>query len=357
MEPQLDRDGAARGGRPQGVGEQVVHDLLDRPRHREHRPARSPRTSTRETPSRSNRGCQVRCRSAQTAAQVDRGWRRPRAPPAGPSPAGPSTMRASRSVSVTRGGEAAPGPRGDVRLQVLQAQPQRRQRGLQLVRGLARERPLGRQQMGEPGRRTVERGGQAADFGRPLRDRHRRGPAALGQVVRGVLQFTDGAAGPAGEGETDHGDRREHREPAQRQQQPDVMDPLVHRPGRHGQPDRTLRPRLLPDRRGHRQVLHPADRGGPDVHRRRAAQRGRDARPGGRSPDILGVDTGCEVASRRARVVHDHHLAADAPRAVRHPRGQVPLGPPRARDSEAYAETDSASSFAALTTRSRSPRE
>ncbi len=89
-----------------------------------------------------------------------------------------------------------------------------------------------------------------------------------------------------------------------------------------------------------------------EVPRSAAAMPGRAAR----LPDIP-ASIGCEVASGapEASTITTFPPMRRAQCATRGGRSRAAR--PAARESAAYAETDSASSFAALTTCSRSPRE
>ncbi len=89
-----------------------------------------------------------------------------------------------------------------------------------------------------------------------------------------------------------------------------------------------------------------------EVPRSAAAMPGRAAS----LPDMP-TSKGCEVASAVPEASTITTLPPIRRAQCTTRAGRSRSARPAARDSAAYAETDSASSFAALTTRSRSPRE
>lgn len=121
----------------------------------------------------------------------------------------PCTIRPRRSTSPTASSRLS-WARIEVRLEVLQPQPQRGQRGLELVGGLGGERPLHLEQILLPGRGAGERVGQAPEFGRALGGGGRRLEAAVGEFGGGALQGPYGPGDPVGEREGDGGDGHEH---------------------------------------------------------------------------------------------------------------------------------------------------
>ena len=184
----------------------------------------------------------------------------------------------------------------ELALEVLEPQPQRRQRRTQLVRCVRHERLLRRDELLEARRRPVEgRRAGCADLGGPSRHRGPGVQVTVAEPRRGLLQLVERLRDLAGEAQADEEHDAEHDRTDTGQHQPAAPDARVDERGRIGDAQRADRCVAVHDR--HREVLQVLAEGlrvaGPV--RLLAPQRGRELRAAG---EVARARTGRDPSRR-----------------------------------------------------------
>ena len=181
-----DRDVAARAQRVQRVGDQVVQDLLqvalaDPGQHRCARPARCPPPAPRaRCPGRRPPGATPRPAPWPPRPRPPRRAPAPRSPPA-PPPAGRPPAGTAWPARPARRPARGRGGRVGVRGEQVQPQPQRGQRGAQLMRHVRDHGPVAVHQGLQPPGHGVERRPQPAQLRRSRIRPRPGGQVAVGQ--------------------------------------------------------------------------------------------------------------------------------------------------------------------------------
>lgn len=173
---------------------------------------------------------------------------------------------------------------------------------------------------------AVARPGEAANFGRTLGEGDRSGQTHVGQLMCGALQFADGTAGPAGDGEADDGAVRATRPPSASSSHTWWTRSCTVRVGTVS---RTAPCWTAPCRTGAATDRYCTP---PFVQVRTstvAAPRSASAIPGWEAGSRDFSSDRVRGGEQPAGGVDDHHLAADAPGAVGGATRQVLIGTAR----------------------------
>ena len=204
----MDRDGRTRWGGVEGVGDEVVEDLLECPRHR---PGRQPgRRCARELYLVIARDRCPRLGSlCDDRRDVDVGHLVRRSVEAGEDQEGLDEATEASGL-VHRRLEPGTVFRRDAGAERLEAKPERGERGAQLMRRVGDEVPLRFDELPKPLRHEVERRCEVAQLGRAFVGRHAHSEIAEGHAVCGRPHPADGTAHAAGDHHADGGHDQQH---------------------------------------------------------------------------------------------------------------------------------------------------